>query len=142
MSATCDLSQLVALAPPGAGRIHLHLPGYQPGKKIRSQKNAPLCGVFVPRDLSQAPLDVAQHWPHVRASWAGSGDAGTRHWCPPCLGRLVVLLGLQEALVRNAVLAVANGSNVNLTPTENVGNVLAVRPSGTENGTAGGDTGS
>lgn len=140
-----DLSELVALAPPGAGRIHLHLPGYQPGKKSRSQDNAPLCGVFVPRDLEHASLDVALLWRIARATWAGSGDGGTRYWCPPCLGRLVELLDMQDSLVRQAwavvSLAQANNQNVSLTPLVDVGNVLPVRPAGPETGTADLDNG-
>jgi hypothetical protein len=136
---TGDLSQLVALAPPAAGRVHLHLPGYQPGKKQRSQDNAPLCGVFVPRGLDQVVLDVAQDWPHVRATWAGSGDAGNRYWCPPCLGRLVVLLGRQDDLIRDATrvvnLAKANASTASLTPHTDVGNVPGVSQGGTPTGT-------
>lgn len=118
--ATCDLAQLVAIAPPGAGRIHLHLPGYKPGRKRRSQANAPLCGVYVYRDQPQASLEIASNWPHVRATWAGSGDAGARYWCPPCLGRLTVLLGEQDGLIRRAQLTVSRlrdeAGNQGLTP--------------------------
>jgi hypothetical protein len=100
---TFELDALVALAPRGAGRIHLHLPGYQPGNKTRSQDNAPLCGAFVHRGIDQASLQVALDWPHVRATWAGSGDAGPRYWCPPCLGRLVALLGMEDDMIRSAL---------------------------------------
>lgn len=103
MTTPCDLTQLVALEPPGAGRIHLHLPGYQPGKKARSQDNAPLCGVFVYADARQVGLDVARLWTHVRPMWAGSEITGERYWCPPCLGRLVELLRLQDSLVGEAM---------------------------------------
>jgi len=142
---TADLSALVALAPPGAGRIHLHLPGYRPGRKVRTQDNAPLCGVFVHRGVEEVALEVAQHWPHVRASWAGSGDAGARYWCPPCLGRLVVLLDDGDALIRQAVrwvgLAKANSLTASLTPPGDVGSVVPVRPAGPETGNASLDPG-
>jgi len=127
---TYDLTSLVALEPPGPGRIHLHLPGYQPGKKTRTQSNAPLCGVFVYADARQVQLDVARLWTHVRPTWAGSEMVGERYWCPPCLGRLVVLLNMQDSLVGDAMamikLAQANGSQYSLTPTESVGTVLDV----------------
>jgi hypothetical protein len=142
---TCDLSKLVALAPPGAGRIHLHLPDYQPGNKPRSQDNAPLCGVFVHRGLEQAPLDVALDWPHVRATWAGSGDAGERYWCGPCLGRLVELLGYQDDMIRTAMavvsLAQVNNQNASLTPHMDMGSVPLVRPDGPETEPEGHGTG-
>jgi hypothetical protein len=143
--ATYDLASLVALEPPGAGRIHLHLPGYRPGKKVRSQANAPLCGVFVYADARQVGLDVARLWTHVRPIWAGSEMAGERYWCPPCLGRLVELMNLQDSLVGDAMakikLAQANESDSSLTPPVNVGNLPGVRASGTENGTPARDTG-
>lgn len=127
MSVLPDVSQLVALAPRGPGRVHLHLPGYRPGRKLRSQDNAPLCGVFVHRDAQQAPLTQARLWPTVRATWAGSGDAGPRYWCGPCLGRLVELLDMQDSLIGDAVarinLAKANACNATLTPPENMGSV-------------------
>lgn len=116
---TADLRDLVALAPQGAGRIHLHLPGYQPGRKTRSQDNAPLCGVFVHRGVEQASLQLALDWPHVRATWAGSGDAGARYWCPPCLGRLVALLGMQDDTIRSAL--VRQRQEAGLTPQADVG---------------------
>jgi hypothetical protein len=116
---TPDLGALVALAPQGAGRIHLHLPGYQPGKKTRSQDNAPLCGVFVHRGVEQASLQVALDWPHVRATWAGSGDAGARYWCAPCLGRLVALLGMEDDLIRSAL--VRQRQKGDLTPQADMG---------------------
>lgn len=136
MSTIYDLSKLVALAPAGAGRIHLHLPGYQPGKKARSQRNAPLCGVFVHADAEQASVREAAQWPHYRATWNGSGDGGDRYWCPPCLGRLVVLLQLVDVVVRDAIGAVTSASVANLdsglTPPTDMGSVPGVRPSGTE----------
>lgn len=119
---TCDLSALVALEPPGAGRIHLHLPGYRPGKKQRTQANAPLCGVFVYSDLNQVALDVARLWTHVRPTWAGSEMAGERYWCPPCLGRLVELLSLQDHIVAQA--EIRQRTNPGLTPHVDMGNVI------------------
>jgi len=121
---TPGLEALVALEPPGPGRIHLHLPGFRPGRKERSQDNAPLCGVFVHRGLNQVRLDVARLWTHVRPTWAGSEMTGERYWCPPCLGRLVVLLDIQDHLVGLVVakLVPANQRD-GLTPHAAMGNV-------------------
>lgn len=104
---TPDLTRLIVLAPKGSGRMHLHLPGYRPGKKQRSQDNAPLCGVFVHRGVEQASLETGRLWTRVRASWAGSGDAGSRYWCPPCLGRLVELFALQDSLIGDVAARIA-----------------------------------
>jgi hypothetical protein len=142
---TCDLSKLVALAPPGAGRIHLHLPGYQPGKKPRSQGNAPLCGVFVYADAEQVSVREAAQWPHYRVTWNGSGDGGDRYWCPPCLGRLVVLLLLVDDVIDDAMAAVhiasAKAPDSSLTPPTDVGSVPGARQAEPETGTAGHDIG-
>lgn len=104
---TPDLTRLIVLAPKGSGRMHLHLPGYRPGKKLRTQGNAPLCGVFVYPDLEQASLEQGRLWTRVRATWAGSGDAGSRYWCPPCLGRLVELFALQDSLIGDVAARIA-----------------------------------
>lgn len=97
MSTTCDLSKLVALQPTTEGAtVHLALPGYRPGKKSRSQGNAPLCGVFVHADQSAGPLAEG-------LLWANQG-AG-RRLCRSCVGHLCSLLEVDQLVVRLAMLA-------------------------------------
>lgn len=97
MPTTCDLSRLVALQPTSEGAtVRLALPGYQPGKKPRSQDNAPLCGVFVHADQPTGPLAEA-------LLWVSQGDG--RRLCRSCVGHLCSLLEVDQLVVRLAMLA-------------------------------------
>lgn len=91
-----DLSGLVALQPTAeSATVHLSLPGYQPGRKTRSQGNAPLCGAFVHARQAAGPLAEGLLWV----------DQGTgRRLCRPCVGHLCSLLEVDQLVVRLAIL--------------------------------------
>jgi hypothetical protein len=96
-----DLSGLIAFYPTAqASQIHLHLPGYQPGKKARSMGNAPLCGGFVhmPADTDTSPLAEALSWPQKERR-----GSPAMTWCPKCIGHLTVIMGAEDIMVRRAI---------------------------------------
>lgn len=90
---TGDRATIVAVPPAGGRIIHLHLPGYRPGKRRRSVDDSALCGVNVSLRFG-TPLGEALCWtareptpPDPRPRWM---------WCRHCTGHVVARLGLAD----------------------------------------------
>lgn len=89
------MTEILAIEPsPASSIIHLHIPGYQPGKKTRSIGDvASLCNGATATRRPTAPLADA-------LSWEGTHkDCGCRRpnwqWCRPCIGHAVAIARLQ-----------------------------------------------
>lgn len=100
--------EIFAARPSALGHTaHLHVPGYQPGKKTRpSADRSPLCG----SSYSVNPDDVVllslalQNWPNpverteLREPFVWS-------WCKSCIGHAVALAGQQRSVLHQVVAA-------------------------------------
>ena len=93
------MTEIFAVAPSSTGNtIHLHLPGYKPGRKSRSTGGtATLCGGASVVRATTAPLTEALSWPDTHKD-CGCPRPGWV-WCKPCLGHAVHLAGAVDLVL-------------------------------------------
>lgn len=95
--------EILAVRPAGVStKIHLYVPGYQPGPKPRNPPDVGLCngtGSVLRNEL--VPIAEALDWtkPHGPCDHCNSARPDWV-WCHLCLGRAIGVVGLADELAK------------------------------------------
>lgn len=97
------MTEILAVQPSQLGRIlHLHLPGYQPGRKRRPSPEAvAMCGINI-GDL-RISLSSAADLRRIQTGFIRPPD-----WCRTCIGHAVLECGLADQVIATLIAAMSN----------------------------------